>query len=286
MIGVPKRSASTHSRARKDPGRKVDADLGVRDQAPQVHAGIHRHPASEGTPLPRRRHRVLDDHHVGILEGGAEPCSRFGRLGLVAGAVAEDQEVVREAKPVVPVPFGEVIHGHVHADRMVTDHQLEMLPAGLSGSPGGRKKEHAVRSGPAEQIGDVRRQLVHNDGRVVPESDGPLQGSGWPQPLKVECSIGLTLRLAGHKDSNPPAATGRTGNRSRHEGQLAPPLMPVGSHHDQRRPPHSPGSRSAVILRCRWATSARRSASSWPNAPATSAVTASCVVSRSTRRSH
>ena len=144
--------------------------------------------------------------------------------------------------------FGEVIHGHVHPDRMVTDHQVELPPRRLQRSPGGREeREHAVRSGPTEQIGDVRRQLVHDDGRVVVQSPtGHCRAPGGPSPSRSNAPSASLVRLAGHEDGHAPAATGRTGDRPRHECQLAPPVVPVGSHHDQRRPPHSPGSRSAV----------------------------------------
>ena len=83
---------------------QVDANgAGMGQQAPQVHAGVHRDAPPECPSLPGLRDGVLDDDDVGVAEGGGEPGGRRRRLIVRPRPVREHELVAGEAEAVMPV---------------------------------------------------------------------------------------------------------------------------------------------------------------------------------------
>ena len=250
MIGVPKRMASTHSRAICGARGQVDADVGMGEEPPQVHPGVDGDLAAQRPSSPGRCDRILERRRrPRRWKAGAEPGR--GRRRLCAGspaAVTQDEQVVGETEAVVPVPLGQPVHRDVHADGM--RHRRTSVQRAPRGH--GPSSRHPTGNGPraARSATAVKRfggELVDDDGglggqRARPDAAAP----GVPMSCRSKAPSASRRPRPGHEDRHRAAAAGGSGDRTGDEGQLAVTVEPMAAHDDGRRGAHDPLRRRFV----------------------------------------
>ena len=170
---------------------------------------------------------------------------------MVAGAVAEHEQVVREAESVVPVSLGQPVHRDVHAHRIVATHQLEVSATpDQPCRPWSRGRGRRAGSTPGEESRDVRRQFVHDDGRVGRNPSGQCSAPGTPIPSRSNAPSARAT-LGPRARGRPPVRSDwplRRSDRATKASSLRL-VEPAAADDDRHRSVHDAGSRSDASVR-------------------------------------
>ena len=233
MIGVPKRSASTHSRAMCGPGARSTQTLAWASSR-------HRSIRVSTVTLPRSARPFQADATASSTtttsaswKAALSQAAAGGGSSCVAGPVTEHEQVLGEAEAVMAVMLGQPVHRHVDArpGRRRPPGGVSATAGWVASSVGPERNRTACGSTSGEQDGDLRRQVVDDDGRVASRDPRATRSApAVPIPSQVERTVGLASpRIPGYEDGDWSAATGRSGDRSGHEGQLTPARRASGS---------------------------------------------------------